>query len=380
MLTIQEVTEVISQYRRNKGFIKKITRTDHPAILAAETYLNSLQRENNFLSNQDLFKINRFFLLEHPVKPGKASYTAWAAINYQNFCALNYGLVKRLTELLKRPVPIKYTGFATCNKAGYQYFSEHFAKLTLEQLDSRSNAEKIHEFFQVLTQSYQENSLNDDRFLAFSKLCVEGMLTPEYVNLIKQSKQADFLAKCLIKMKHTDTLTTKNQDFILIYPGTFIIPITHTLIALDKAGLNTSFNRAMLGGFSSPIPLHRTVRCLEKKQLLTQENFGLISAESNIFWLLALEEMPEELISTEVWDGLVNLSQICNENELRKNIRDYAELLKKQLNVQQIEKDVLASENQIETQAATTPHFFSVTPVNLSPSTEDEVPKVNFAP
>jgi hypothetical protein len=76
MLNIQQVTEVINLYRRNKGFIKKLTRTDHPAILATEEYLRALHLKNDILSNQNLFDINRFFLLDHPVKPGRASYTA----------------------------------------------------------------------------------------------------------------------------------------------------------------------------------------------------------------------------------------------------------------------------------------------------------------
>ncbi|MEN9450657.1 MAG: hypothetical protein RJA83_1275 [Pseudomonadota bacterium] len=380
MLNIQQVTEAINHYRHNKGILKKIRRTEHPAISATETYLHSLQSNKTLLSNQDLFKINCFFLLDHPVKPGKASYAAWLAINYQNFCALNFGQITRLSQLLPDPVPIKYSGFATCRKAGYGEFPEHFSKLSLEQLDNKSNAEKMQEFFQVLSQGYQENTLTDDRFLALSKLCVEGMLTQEHINAIKSNVQANFLAKCLIKMKHTDTLTPENQAFILAYPGSIIIPVTHILIALDKTGLNTLTNRKILADFSYPIALHRTIKCLEKNGLLTQENFDLISAEHNLSWLLALEEMPEALITAEVWQGLLNLSENSNENDFRKDIQAYAEVLKKKLNVERMEKDILDSEEHIETQAISPrTQFFSVTPATVTPSTEEKVPKVNFS-
>jgi hypothetical protein len=279
-------------------------------------------------------------------------------------------------------VPIKYAGFTTCSKAGYQNFPEHFSKLMLEQLDNKSNVEKMQEFFQVLSQSYQDINFTDDRFIALSKLCIEGMLSQDYVNVIKQSGQANFLAKCLIKMKHTDTLTTENKNFIISYPGSLIIPVSHILIALDKAGLNTLANRESLASFPMPLPLHRTIKALEKKGLLTQENFDLISAENNLSWLLALEEMPEALITADIWQGLVNLSKNSNENDFKKDIKDYAEMLKNKLNVEQIKKDILASKEHIETQAVTSiarPRFFSVTPTSLTPSAADEVPKVNFA-
>ena len=359
MLNIQQVTEIINHYHHNKGILKKLRRTEHPGIRATDDFLKSLKIHEGLLSNQDLFKINRFFLSDYPVKPGKAS--SWAAINYQNFCALNYGQIKKLTELRKYSVPIKYAGFATCSKAGYQQFPEHFSKLSLEQLDNISNDEKMQEFFQVLSQSYQENTLTDDRFLALSKLCVEGMLNQAYINVIEQSTQANFLAKCLIKLKHTDTLTVENQNFILTYSGALIIPVTQCLVSLDKAGLNTLINRMILARFSFPIPLYRTIKVLEKNRRLTQENFDFISAEENIAWLCALEEMPEALITPEIWQGLVNLSTNTNENDFRKDIQDYAEMIKRKLNVEQIEKDILASEEHIETQAtASTLGFFSV--------------------
>ena len=91
--------------------------------------------------------------------------------------------------------------------------------------------------------------------------------------------------------------------------------------------------------------------------------------------------MPEELITPEIWQELIHLSKICSENELRKNIKDYAELLKKKLNIEQIEKDILASEEQIETQVMTSStRFFSVTPANCMPPIEDIAPKVASAP
>lgn len=378
MLNIQQVTEVINHYHHNKGILKKLRRTEHPAIRVTDEYLKSLKIHKGLLSNQDLFKINRFFLCDYPVKPGKASYKAWAAINYQNFCTLNYGQITRLSKLLTHPVPIKHSGFATCSKAGYQQFPEHFSKLTLERLDVRSNEEKMYEFFLLLSKIYQKIKLNDngmqeinlddesdrntifneDQFLGLSKLCVEGMLTQEYIDAVLKNRQANFLAKCLIKMKHTDTLTADNQNFILTYSGALIIPVTRCLVSLDKVGLNTSINRTTLDSFSFPVPLQRTIEWLEKIELLTQENFDLISAEENIAWLCALEEMPEALITAEIWQGLVNLSINSNENDFRKDIKDYAEVLKKKLNVEQIKKDILVSED-IETQATTsTPGFF----------------------
>ena len=265
MPNIQQVNEVINRYRRNKGIMKKITRTDHPAIQATEVCLKSLQRDKDFLSSQDLFKINRFFVFDHRVKPGTASYQAWYAINYQNFCDLNRDQANHLTKLLGHPLPMKYSGFATCSKAGYQQFPEHFSKLTLQQLDNRSNAEKMQEFFQVLSQAYQENSLTDDSFLALSKLCVEGMLSQENVAHIRQSTHANFLAKCLISLKHSDILTEENRQFILTYSGSFIITVTQSLILLDKAGLNTLANRKILNDFSASIPLHHAIKFLEKK-------------------------------------------------------------------------------------------------------------------
>jgi hypothetical protein len=387
MLNIQQVTEAIDLYRRNKGFIKKLTRTDHPAILAAEAYLKLLQLQKVLLSNQDLFNINRFFLLDHPVKPGTPAYAAWLFINYQNFCTLNYAQVTKLTKLLGDPVLIKKAGFATCSKAGYQKFPAHFSKLSLGQLDNRSNAEKMQEFFCVLSQCYLDDRFTDDCFLALSKLCVEGMLNQEYINTIKQSVQASFLVESLINLKHTDTLSAENQDFIIAYSGSMIVPVTNILIALDKTGLNTLTNRKILAGFSTPIPLHRIIQILVKNELLTQENFDLISAENNLSWLIATEEMPEELITTEIWQGLINLSKNSNENDFRKDIKAYADMLKKKLNderklelEQKIEKANLASEDPIGAQAVTArARFFSVTPVKLTQSAENKVPKVNFS-
>lgn len=401
MLNIQHVTEVINHYHRNKGILKKIRRTEHPAIRATDEYLKSLKMHKDLLSNQDLFNINRIFLSDYPVTPGKASYVAWAHINYQNFCALNVGQVSRLAKLRSHPIPTKYSGFATCSKAGYQQFPGHFSSLSIEQLDKRSNAEKMLEYFQLLNRVYQKIKLNDngtqdinlentdadeiifneDRFIALSKLCVEGMLTQTHIDAILQSNHANFLAKSLIYLKHTDTLTLENQQFILTYSGALIIPVTHILVNLDKAGLNTLANREIFAKFSIPYPLHRIIKCLEKIGILTQENFMLISAEKNLTWLLALEEMPEELITPEIWQELIHLSKICSENELRKNIKDYAELLKKKLNIEQIEKDILASEEQIETQVMTSStRFFSVTPANCMPPIEDIAPKVASAP
>lgn len=93
-----------------------------------------------------------------------------------------------------------------------------------------------------------------------------------------------------------------------------------------------------------PVPLHRTINCLDKKELLTQENFDFISAENNLSWLIALEEMPDELITAEIWQDLLNLSKKTNiENELRKDIKEYAEQLRKKLNIDHVEKDILVS-------------------------------------
>lgn len=384
MFNIQQVTEAINLYRQNKGFIRKLNRTDHPAIVATEAYLKSLQLHEGLLSNQDLFNINRFFLLNHPVKPGRASYTTWFSINYQNFCALNYGSVKKLAELLGYPVSIKYAGFATCSKAGYQKFPDHFSKLTLDQLDNRSNTEKMQEFFQVLRQCYLENNFTDDNFLALSKLCIEGMLTQEYITAIKKSNQANFLAICLIKMKHTNTLTTENQNFIISYPKAITIPVAQILIALDKSGLNTLTNRKILADFSMPIPLYRVIKLLEKLALLTQENFDLISAEKNLSWLIALEGIPDELVTPEIWEGLRNF--LKNESDsydaFRKDIKEYADMLKKKLNVEQIKNDILASEDPIKIQAVSTStarsRFFSVEPVSLPATLETATPKVSY--
>lgn len=345
MLDTQQVTEAITLYRQNKGFIKKLTRTDHPAIRATEVYLNLQARKE--LTNQDLFNINRFFIIDYPVKPGKAAYKAWFAINYQNF-----------TEL---------------------------SKLSMEQLDSKSNAEKMQEFFHVLSQCYLEDSFTNDRFLALSKLCVEGMLNQEYIDAMKQSAQASFLANCLIKMKHTDTLTTENQNFIISYSGPFIISVTDILIVLEKTGLNTLANRKVLADFSMPIPLHVAIKLLEKKGLLTQENFDLISVENNLFWLIALEEMPEALITPEVWQGLVDLSKTSNEKEFRKDIQDYVEVLKGKLSGEPMKKDsLLGEEVEIQASKATTSQlrhsfFSSLTPESpLALQDTESVQKMSY--
>jgi hypothetical protein len=381
MLNIQQVTEVINTYRRTKGIIKKLTRTDHPALCATEAYLNSLQHPNDLLSNQDLFNINRFFLLDHPVKPGKAaSYAAWFTLNYQNFCVLNYDRVTQLSELQGYPVAIEHAGFATCSKTGYQNFPEHFSKLSLEQLDNRSNAEKMQEFFNVLSQVYQYSSFTDDCFLALTKLCIEGLIDQACIEDLIRSTHADELAKSLIKLKHTDTLTTENQNFIMFYSGSFIIPITEMLISFEKANLNTLPNREILASFPFPAALQRTIKLLEKMDLLTQENFDLIQSETNRSWLLALEEIPEELITAEIWQSLLTVSKTSHGNECRKDIKDYVVLLKKKLNAEQIKKDILASPEPVKTQA-TPAHFFSVTPANLAaPSAGDVAPKVSFVP
>lgn len=380
MLNIQQVTEVINTYRRTKGIIKKLTRSDHPAILATEVYLNSLQPQDDILSNQDLFNINRFFINEYPVKPGKAAYSAWFAINYQIFCALNYSQVMKLAELQGHAVPLDCAGFATCRKAGYKNFPGHFSKLALEQLDDRSNAEKMQEFFYVLRQVYPHSSFTDINFIGLSKLCIEGLIDPMYIEDFLRSIHADELAKSLIKLKYTDTLTTENQNFILFYSGSFIIPITSMLIALDKANLNTLANREILASFPFPLTLKHTIKLLEKMELLTQENFDFIQSETNRSWLSALEEMPEELITTEIWQGLINLSKTSHANDFRKAIKDYAEVIKKKLNLE-IAKDILASEDQIETQASSSTaraRFFSVTPVNLISLAEEAAEPVSF--
>lgn len=367
---IQQVTEAINRYRQNKGFIKKLTRTDHPAIRATEIYLNSLQADKE-LSHQDLFTINHFFIVDHPVKPGKAAYDVWSAMNYQNFCDLNHKRVLQLVELLECQIPLEQLGFATCDKAGYEKFPEHFSKLSLDQLDSRSNSEKMQDFFHVLSQSYRGESFTSDCFRAISKLCVEGMLSQDYIDAMKQSPQASFLANCLIKMKHTDTLTTENQNFIIAYSGSFIVRVTEILIILEKIRLNTAANRKFLADFSLPIPLHIAIKFLEKKGLLTQENFDLISAENNLPWLIALEEIPEALITPESWQDLVDLSKTSNEKECRKDVQAYIDALKEKLNEKQMKKDSLASEEvEIQATKATTSelrHSFFNSPASASP-------------
>ncbi len=282
MLNIQQVTEAINLYRQNKGFIKKLTRTDHPAIRATEIYLNSLQAHKQ-LSNQDLFIINRFFIIDHPVQLGKAAYEVWSTINYQNFI-------------------------------------KQFSKLSVEPLDSKRNSEKMQEFFHVLSQCYLEDSFTNDCFLALGKLCAEGMLNQEYIDVMRQSAQASFLASCLIEMKRTDTLTTENQNFIISYSGPAMVRVTEILIVLEKKGL------------------------------LTQKNFDLISAENNLSWLIALEEMPEELITPKTWQGLVNLSKISNEKEFKKDIQNYVKVLKGKLNDEPMQEDSLVND-EVKTQA-----------------------------
>lgn len=338
MLNIQDVTNAIRHYRRNKSFIKKLTRTDHPAIGATEAYLNSLpDRGNNLFSNQNLFTLNRFFVLDHPVKPGHAAYKAWVSINYQNFSGLNE---VKATQLL------------------------------------RNNPERMQEFFQVLAQAYSETNLTEDVFIALCKLCVEGMLSQDYVNAIKRSQQANCLAESLITLKDSGSLTAENQNFIVAYselpnlPVTPLFLLTPMLIALDKAGLNTCPNREILGNFSHPFPLHGALRCIEKIGLLTQENFNFISAENNLFWLLALKEMPEELITVDVWEGLVGLSKTSNETNFSKDIKDYARSLeKRRLKAEGTEKDTLASGRSMETQGSRLGIFFE-TPPNVTLSLE----------
>ncbi|MEN9916649.1 MAG: hypothetical protein RLY40_581 [Pseudomonadota bacterium] len=384
MLDIQQVTEAINLYRRNKGFIKKLTRSEHPAITATAAYIATLRLHKKILSSEDLFTINRFFLLEHPVHPGKAAYKAWLDINYHYFCVLNHAQTLHLARLLKSPVPIKYAGFATCSQAGYQQFPEHFSKLMREQLDKKSNGEKMWEFFQVLSVAYQQNDFTEEYFPAFSKLCVEGMLNQHNIRIIQQSKQASLLAECLIKLKHTDTLTAENQLFISTYSQLFLIQVTQMLIVLDIAGLNTLTNREILASFPHPLPLRRAIAWLEKINALTQENFDVISAEANLSWLLALEEMPEALITEKTWQGLLNLSKKGEESEVRKNVKDYAELLKKQ-HREQIGNGILPNNKVIETQTiastSAVANFFSVTPtMPFTPSAADEALKASIVP
>ena len=314
-MNIQHVTDAIQHYRRNKGFIKKLTRTDHLAIRATEAYLNTLQTTTG-LSNLDLFNINRFFLQDHPVKPGHASYEVWLAINYQNFCDLNF---------------VQATQF------------------------DKSKKGQMLEFFKVLSLGYQQDNLTEDCFLAFSQLCA------------------------------ADTFSAENQDFIITYSGLLIIPITSLLIALDKTGLNTLTHREILANFPFPVALNRITQCLEKLNLLTQENFDLISSENNLAWVIALEEIPESLITAEVWHDLVSLSKTSHERDFRKEIKDYVDALKKKLNSEEIEEVSLVSEGQadpIEPASSVRARFFSAAPANPPPSVEsveDEVPKVSFA-
>jgi hypothetical protein len=315
MPNIQHVTDAINHYRGNKSFIKKLMRTDHLAIHATEAYLNALPASTS-LSNFDLFCINHFFLRDHPIKPKGAAYKAWLAINYQNFCDLNF---------------VQATQF------------------------DKSKKGQMLEFFNVLSLAYQQKNLTEDRFLAFSQLGA------------------------------ADALSAENQDFIMTYSGRLIIPITSLLIALDKAGLNTLTNREILGKLDFPTPLSHAIQLLEKLEPLTQENFDFISAKDNLAWVTALEEMPESLMTAEVWPDLVSLSQTSPERDFRKDIKDYVDALKKKLKSDQIEEASLVTTAQVElgSSSPTSSRFFSETPANPTPSVEsvkDDVPKVSFAP
>lgn len=349
MLSIQHLTDAINFYHRHKGLIKKITGSKHSAILATETYLKSLQPDTNLISTQDLLTINRFFLFDHPVQPGKAAYETWLYINYHYFCDLNFAQVDQLAQLLNGSVPLKRAGFATCNEAGYQKFPENFSKLTLEQLDNRSNAEKMREFFNVLSVAYQHNNFSEDGFVALSKLCVQGMLNQDIINFIMQNKQPNLFAECMIMMKHSDILTPENQQILIDFPY-----------------LQASL-RAML--------------CLDKIGLLTPENFAEISGDNYHAWLLALEEMPEDLITPEVWRGLLNLLKNSDISDFKNDIKEYAEMLMQEVNVEQMEKVSLISEEAQATQSRpSTSRLFLVSPVNPSVVNEEVVATSNLIP
>lgn len=352
MLDIQKVNDTITLYRRNKGFIKKLIRSDHSAILATEAYLKSLQN-NTLLSHQDLFSINRFFLLDHPIKSATAAYTAWLTINYLYFCELNSVQVHKLAQLLQTMVPLKYAGFTTCSKAGYQKFPENFSKLTLEQLDNRKNSDKMAEFFKVSSKAFQQNKCTEDGFVALSKLCVEGMLNQANVDHIQQSSHPKLLAECLILMKHSNILTPENQQIVIGFP--YLQQLQHTMICLEKIGL------------------------------LTQEDFAMISKENNHPWLLALEEMPKELVSTRIWEGLVNLLKNSDINDFKTDIKAYADMLKQDVTIEQMEKISLADEDiakkiQATSSQVSTSRLFSVSPANLQPTAEEVSEKINLAP
>lgn len=342
MLNIQHVTDAIHHYHRNKGFIKRILNSSHLAIRATETYLQALQKNKDLISDADLLTINRFFLLDHPVQPGKAAYETWRFINYHYFCDLNAVSIAQLAPLTH------------CDNASVQRSPEDFSKLALAQLDKRSNAKKMREFFKVLRLAYQQNNLTEDGFVALSKLCIEEMLSQDYANLIQQNKQANFLAECLIMMKHHDILTHDNQQ---------------TLI--DFAYLQ---------------PLHRTMVCLARIGILTQKNFSVISADNNHQWLLALEEMPEDLITPGVWEGLLNLLRNNGITDFKKDIEAYTEMLRQDITGEQMEEvhleklNLVSEEGPARQNIASTSHMFLVSPVKLPELIEETSAKINLVP
>lgn len=354
MLNIQQVTDAIHGYHRNKGFIKRIIKSSHSAIRATESYLQSLQENKGLISEQDLFSINRFFLLDHPVQSGTAAYKAWRLINYHYFCDLNAVRVTQLTQLLKHSVPLKYAGFATCSKAGYQNFPKNFSKLMLAQLDSGSNAEKMDDFFKVLSAAYQQHHFTKECFVALSKLSVEGMLNPDTVNLIRENKHAHLLAECLILMKHNDILTADNQQRLIDFA--YLQPLYRTMIGLERIGI------------------------------LTQENFSVISADNNHPWLLALEEMPEDFMTPGIWEGLLSLLKNSDISDFKTDIKAYAEMLRQgfigePMEEMSLEKMQLVNEKgQARSSLASTSRLFLVSPVSLPEVVKDTSAKINLVP
>ena len=321
MLNIQKVIDVINHYHRNKGFIKKITRSSHPAIQATETYLQSLQAEQPervLMSDQDLFIINGFFLVDYPVQTRKAAYKAWCAINYHS---LGQG--------------------------------DSVQNIQQASLDKHSNTKKMmDEFFKVCRDAYQHNNLTEEGFVALRQLCAEGMLTTDLVNLVHHSQQAALLVDCFILLIRNNLLTPQNQQMVVEFP--FLQQLQHTMICLEKIGL------------------------------LTQKNFATISAESNQIWLLALAEMPEDLFTAEVWEGLLNLLRNADVRNFKTDVNKYVQLLKEE-RAENSTKKISFIDEKIQSSAnlASSTRLFSVSPVNvcaIEPATEPATAKIHCLP